>query len=73
MSAAINKNQLERLGNVEMIDPVTSLDEIMEIMANEKGDLILVDVYLPITTGIEILRDLRRKEIFSRCYYDYSS
>lgn len=62
MSVAINKKQLERVGNVETIGPVTSLEEIMEIMKKEEIDLILLDIYLPTTTGIDILRELRKKK-----------
>lgn len=62
MSAAINRKQLERLGNVEVIGPVTSLEETMKIMKKEVIDLILLDFYLPTTTGIEILRDLRKRK-----------
>lgn len=62
MSATINRRYLERVGNMEAIGPVTTLEETIEIMSKENIALILLDVYLPMTTGIEILRCLREKK-----------
>lgn len=62
MSATINKTYLERLGNIEAIGPVTTLEETIEVICKQNIALILLDVYLPMTTGIEILRYLREKK-----------
>lgn len=62
MSATINRRYLEKLGNIEAVGPVTTLEETMEFVNKENIDLILLDVYLPMTTGIEILRYLREKK-----------
>ena len=62
MSAAINKDYLERLGNIEAIGPVTTLKETLEIIEEQEISLVLIDIYLPNTTGIEILRSLRERK-----------
>ena len=49
MSAAINKMYLERLGNIEAIGPVTTLEETIEVICKENIALILLDVYLQIS------------------------
>ena len=64
MSAIINKDYLERLGNIKAIGPVTTLEETLEIIEKMDISLILMDVYLPNTTGIEILHHLREKKYF---------
>ncbi len=62
ISATINKEYLEKLGNIHAIGPVTTLEETIEIISKQNVSLILLDVYLPMTTGIEILRYLREKK-----------
>lgn len=62
MVAFINKQYLEKIGNVEVLGPVIYEEDVIEILEREKVDLILLDVFLPKKSGIEILKSLRAKK-----------
>lgn len=61
MVALINKRYLESIENIKSLGPVSTEEEIIEILDKEEVDLILLDVYLPRKNGIEILKSLREK------------
>lgn len=62
MVAFINKQYLENIGGVKVIGPVMEEKEIIEQLEKENIDLILLDVFLPKKSGIEILGNLRKKK-----------
>ena len=62
MVAFINKEYLEKIGNVKVFGPVMEEKDIIQILDKEEIDLILLDVFLPKKSGIEILGNLRKKK-----------
>ncbi|MBE6049969.1 MAG: response regulator [Clostridium sp.] len=61
MVALINKKYLEKVGEAEIFGPVTTEKEVISIVKDKKIDLILLDVYLPKESGLNILESLRNK------------
>lgn len=62
MVALINKRYLENIGDINVVGPVATEDEIISILDSKQIHLILLDVYLPQKSGIEILKSLRDKK-----------
>lgn len=62
MVAFINKQYLDKIGGIKVLGPVIDEEKIIEILEKEKIDLILLDVFLPKKSGIEILKSLRIKK-----------
>ena len=62
MVALINKRYLEDIGNIQVIGPVSTQEEIVEILETTTVNLILMDVYLPKKNGISILKYLRTRK-----------
>lgn len=62
MVAFINKQYLEKIGDIEVLGPVNNEEEVISILEDKKVDLILLDVFLPKKSGIEILKSLREKK-----------
>ena len=62
MVALINKRFLENMGFKDILGPVQTEEEIIQILDKENIDLILLDVYLPKKNGIDILKSLRYKK-----------
>ncbi|MCQ8213539.1 response regulator [Cetobacterium somerae] len=65
MVASINKIFLEKYSNLEVIDIVKSEAAVLEVLEKTKIDLILCDVYLGESNGIEILKKIRNKNILT--------
>ena len=65
MVALINRRFLEQIGDIEVFGPVMYEDEILEIIKKESIDLIILDVFLPKKNGVDILKSLRNKKIFT--------
>lgn len=61
MVALINRKYVELIEGFNVIGSVYTEEEIVSILNKEKVDLILLDVYLPKKSGIEILKNLRDK------------
>lgn len=61
MVALIHRRYLEGLGYTNILGPVNTEEEVLDILAKEDIDLILLDVYLPKENGIDILKTLRDK------------
>ena len=59
MVARINQKYLEHMMTCEVYGPVTTEEEVLEILQKEAIDLILMDEYLPRKNGLEILTSLR--------------
>ncbi|MGL4773906.1 MAG: response regulator [Clostridium sp.] len=62
MVALINKNYIESIENFEAIGPVMYENDIIDILNKEDIDLILLDVFLPEKSGLEVLSTLRNKK-----------
>ena len=61
MVARINQKYLEHMMVCEIYGPVTTEEEVLEILEKEAIDLILMDEYLPRKNGLEILISLRNQ------------
>ena len=61
MVALINRKYLEKIGDIEIFGPVISEEQIIEYIDKEKINLILLDVYLPKKSGLDVLDSLRNK------------
>lgn len=61
MVARINQKYLEHMMACEVYGPVTTEEEVIEILQKEEINLILMDEYLPKKNGIEILKFLRNQ------------
>ena len=62
MVALINKRFLENMGFKDILGPVQTEEEIIQLLDKENIDLILLDVYLNKKNGIDILKSLRYKK-----------
>lgn len=62
MVAFINKQYLNKIGGIEAVGPVCTEEDIIKEMLDNKIDLILLDVFLPEKSGLEILKSLRSKK-----------
>ena len=64
MVALINKTYLEKITGVKTFGPVMYEKEIISSLKKNNIYLILMDVFLPEKSGIDILKSLREKNIF---------
>ncbi|MBW6411752.1 response regulator [Clostridium weizhouense] len=62
MVALINKTYLEKIQGIKVFGPEIYENEIIDVIEKEEIDLILLDVFLPYKSGIEILKSLRGKK-----------
>ena len=61
MVALINKKYLESIDGIQFTKEVSTEAEVLQCLEEEAIDLILLDVYLPGKSGIEILETVRNK------------
>ncbi|QVK18186.1 response regulator [Mycoplasmatota bacterium] len=64
MVASINKRYTEMIDGFKVVGCVTKEKEIFDILNKEKVNLIILDVYLPEKSGLEILKNLRNNKCF---------
>lgn len=64
MVALINKRYLEQITEINVFGPVIYENDIIENIEKNGIDLILLDIFLPSKSGIDILKSLREKNIF---------
>lgn len=64
MVAQINQEFCERIDHLQVVAHMTSVVQAEEFLDNNTCDLILLDVYLPGKSGLELLVDLRQKGSF---------
>ena len=62
MVAFINQQYLKNMSEVNVIGVTDTENGVLKILEKEKVDLILLDVFLPKKSGIEILKSLREKK-----------
>ena len=68
------ENYANRLGYLEVIAKCADPLEAMQVMQDQKIDLIFLDIQMPNLTGIEFLKTLQRqpKIIFTTAYKEYA-
>lgn len=64
MVALINKRYLEQIGDMEVVDTVMCEEDVIEVLKNKEVDLILLDVFLPEKSGMEILESIRKLSFY---------
>ena len=62
MVGFINKQYLNNIGDIEVLGPVYEESEIISLLESKKIDIILLDVFLPKKSGIEILKEIRNRK-----------
>lgn len=60
--AEIHRRNLDKINTVEVIGIAASKEEAMILFDVLNPDLVLLDIYLPDSNGLDILRQLRQKE-----------
>lgn len=60
MVAKFNRIYLEKINGFEVVGVVHNVKDAWEVLKNNGIDLLLLDVYMPEETGLEMLVDLRR-------------
>lgn len=65
MVALINKRYLEQITDIKTFGPVMYENDIIKSLKENDIDLILMDVFLPEKSGIDILKAIREKNFFT--------
>ncbi len=60
MVAEFNKRYLARTEGFELVAVAGTGDEALAVLARESVDLVLLDIFMPGKTGLELLSDIRR-------------
>lgn len=63
MVADLNKRYIEMSEGFSLVGIASGIEKAWEIIENEKVDLILLDIYMPGKSGIELLKRIRRKDL----------
>lgn len=59
MTASIHRSYVERVGDFEVVGEAHTGAEALALVRSMRPDLVLLDVYLPDLSGIDVLRRLR--------------
>ena len=59
MVAMINEQYVSKNPQFEVVTSCRNGKEVFEYLKNNKVDLIVLDVYMPYMTGVEILKKIR--------------
>ncbi|SFM32336.1 response regulator [Salibacterium qingdaonense] len=62
MVAKFNRKYAERVEGFETVGTVENVDQAWTFLKENKVDLILLDVYMDDTSGLDMLRDIRKNE-----------
>lgn len=62
MSASIHRSYVERIPDFEVVGEAHSGAEALELVRRAKPHLLLLDIYLPDMSGLEVIRRLRQDE-----------
>jgi CitB family two-component system response regulator MalR len=60
MVAEFNRRYLARVEGFQLVATASSGDEALTIIARQPVDLVLLDIFMPGKTGLELLRQIRR-------------
>jgi response regulator of citrate/malate metabolism len=63
MTASIHRSYVERVAGFEVVGEAHSGAEALELVERLKPELVLLDIYLPDMTGLDVLRRLRASGI----------
>jgi response regulator of citrate/malate metabolism len=66
MAVSVHRQFLERIPGFEVVGEATTAREALELVERLRPELVLLDLYLPDTNGIELMRRLRAGESSSR-------
>lgn len=61
MSASIHRSYAERIGGFEVVGEAHTGAEALELVDRLQPDLVLLDIYLPDISGLEVIRRLRQE------------
>lgn len=62
MSASIHRSYVDRIAGFEAVGEAHSGAEALELVGRLRPDLVLLDIYLPDVSGLDVLRRLRQDE-----------
>ena len=62
MSASIHRTYIDRIAGFEAVGEAHSGGEALELVHRLRPDLVLLDIYLPDMSGLDVLRRLRQDE-----------
>lgn len=62
MSASIHRSYVERIPDFEVVGEAHSGAEALELVRRVRPHLVLLDIYLPDMSGLEVIRRLRQDE-----------
>jgi response regulator of citrate/malate metabolism len=62
MSASIHRTYVDRIAGFEAVGEAHSGGEALELVRRLRPDLVLLDIYLPDMSGLDVLRRLRQDE-----------
>ncbi|MDA1756920.1 response regulator [Bacillus cereus] len=62
MVAMLNTHYLEQVGGFELVQAVNSVKSAIEVLAESRIDLVLLDIFMPEETGFELLMYIRNQE-----------
>ena len=62
MSASIHRTYVDRIARFEAVGEAHSGGEALELVGRLRPDLVLLDIYLPDMSGLDVLRRLRQDE-----------
>lgn len=62
MVAEFNKRYLNQVGGFQLKASSRSFDEALSILKSEEIDLILLDIFMPGTSGLELLAEIRKSD-----------
>jgi CitB family two-component system response regulator MalR len=62
MVIKFNKYYLEQIEGFKLSGIARSAHEALEVLRKEKIDLILLDVFMPVTSGLELLSEIRKMD-----------
>lgn len=63
MVSSINQKYLNKIDRVECVGSARNGHEAMELIVELAPDVILLDIYMPSMSGLELLREIRRQFI----------
>jgi CitB family two-component system response regulator MalR len=63
MVAELNRIYLGRVGGLETVASVRSFSEALELLRSRPVDLLLLDIFMPGQSGIELMEEIRRQAL----------